>query len=184
MEEKKKTLFVNLISGPGTGKSTLCAWVFTELKIRGIDCEMALEYAKDVVWEESYKKLNNQIYIFGKQHNRVFRLNGKVDVVITDSSILFSPIYDQTKNPVLKELAILEFTKLNNINFFIERATVFSQNGRVHGEEISKGIDSECKAIMEENGIPYQPVTSSEEGKNLIVSSIIEILESNGSGRK
>lgn len=177
MEEKKKTLFVNLISGPGTGKSTLCAWVFAELKIRGIDCEMALEYAKDVVWEESFKKLQNQIYIFGKQHNRVFRLNGKVDVVITDSSILFSPIYDQTKNPVLKELALLEFFKFENVNFVVERATKFSQNGRVHGEEVSKNIDSQCRSLMEENNIPYEIVTSSTEGRDTIVNTILEKLK-------
>ena len=38
----KKTLFVNLFGGPGTGKSTLCAAVFSELKRRGIDCEMVM----------------------------------------------------------------------------------------------------------------------------------------------
>ena len=42
----KKTLVINLFGGPGVGKSTLCASVFAKLKIMGIDCEMATEYAK------------------------------------------------------------------------------------------------------------------------------------------
>ena len=56
----KKTIFVNLFGGPSTGKSTLCASIFSELKIKGVDCEMALEYVKDLVWEESFEKIKNQ----------------------------------------------------------------------------------------------------------------------------
>jgi adenylate kinase family enzyme len=68
-----KTLVVNLFAGPGSGKSTFCASVFAKLKILGIDSEMSLEYAKDIVWEESYQKLDHQIYIFGKQLHRLQR---------------------------------------------------------------------------------------------------------------
>jgi hypothetical protein len=176
MEEKKKTLFVNLISGPGSGKSTMAHWVFSEIKKMGINCEFSFEYAKNLIYEESINKLNNQIYIFGKQHNQLFHFLEKVDVVVTDSPLIMNPIYDQTKNPILKDLAILEFTKLNNLNFFVERSTAFSLNGRIHGEETSKKIDDECRSIMDDNNIKYDTVISSEEGKNLIVSSIIKKL--------
>lgn len=52
-----KTLVVNLFGGPGTGKSTLSANIFARLKMDGVDVEMAPEYVKEVVWEESYKKI-------------------------------------------------------------------------------------------------------------------------------
>ena len=58
----RRTIVINLFGGPGVGKSTLCASVFARLKIMGVDCEMASEYVKDIIWEESYKKLENQIY--------------------------------------------------------------------------------------------------------------------------
>jgi len=64
---EKETLIVNLFGGPGTGKSTLCADLFAKLKWRHTNCEMALEFAKDKVWEESFKVLDNQIYIFGQR---------------------------------------------------------------------------------------------------------------------
>jgi protein-disulfide isomerase len=62
----KKTIFVNLFGGPGTGKSTLCAGIFSQLKIKGIDCEMALEYVKDLVWEESFEKIKTEYVDNGK----------------------------------------------------------------------------------------------------------------------
>ena len=50
-------IVVNLFAGPGSGKSTTCAGVFAKLKLAGVNCEMALEYAKDKVWEERIKYL-------------------------------------------------------------------------------------------------------------------------------
>ena len=108
----RKTLVINLFGGPGVGKSTMCASIFSKLKILGFECEMATEYVKDIVWEESFKKLENQIYIFGKQHARVHRLLNKVDIVITDSPLLKSRVYDQDNNLALKNLVLFKKTKL------------------------------------------------------------------------
>lgn len=151
----KETLFINLFGGPGTGKSTFCAELFAMLKKRGIDCEMALEYAKDVVWEESFHKLKNQIYIFGKQHSRLYRLNGKVDVVITDSPLINSIIYDQTNNTYLKELVLHEFSKLNMLNYHLIRTTEYNPNGRTQTLEGALEVDSIYKQLLDDNRIPY-----------------------------
>lgn len=37
--EEKKTLVVNLFAGPGAGKSTGAAYIFSKLKMLGYDCE-------------------------------------------------------------------------------------------------------------------------------------------------
>ena len=47
----KNTIIVNLFGGPGTGKSTGAAYIFSQLKLAGIDCEFVSEFAKDKVWE-------------------------------------------------------------------------------------------------------------------------------------
>lgn len=165
-----KTIFVNLFGGPCIGKSTLCSMIFSELKIRGIDCEMALEYAKDVIWEESFQKLSNQVYIFGKQHNRLYRLNGKVDVVITDSPLLNSVIYDDTNNTQLKDLVINEFKKLNSLNYYIERSFEYKQNGRVQDFTQALQKDKDYKELLDTNNIDYNIVNPNVK----FISNIIE----------
>jgi thymidylate kinase len=170
----KKTLFVNLFGGPCSGKSTLCASVFTKLKMEGIDCEMALEYAKDVVWEESFTKLKNQIYIFGKQHSRINRLLGKVDVVITDSPLINSIIYDDTKNKYLKDLVLHEFSKLNTINYFLNRSTEYNPNGRTQTKEAALEVDKLYRDILETNFIPYKNIELGNNNTDIIIFDIFE----------
>ncbi len=172
----KKTLFINLFGGPGTGKSTLCASIFTELKIRGVDCEMALEYAKDVVWEESFTKLKNQIYIFGKQHSRIHRLIGKVDVVITDSPLINSIVYDLTENTHLKSLVLYEFGKLNSINYFLTRGTDYNPNGRTQTIEDALKVDMKYKELLDDNNIPYHEIKIGSDNSKIIADEIIRMI--------
>ena len=87
-------LVVNLFGAPSAGKSTGAAYVFSQLKLRNINAELVTEYAKDKVWEESVEVFKNQAYIFGKQYFRISRVDGKVDVVVTDSPILLSAYYN------------------------------------------------------------------------------------------
>ena len=154
----RRTIVINLFGGPGVGKSTLCASVFARLKIIGVDCEMATEYVKDIIWEESYKKLENQIYIFGKQHARVNRLLGKVDVIITDSPLLNSIVYDQSKNEPLKQLVLHEFKKLTTLNFYIHRRLKYEENGRVQTLEQAIDVDNAYLDIITNNNIEYSEI--------------------------
>ena len=113
----KRTLVVNFLAGPGAGKSTIAGSVFAELKWLGVDCELVTEYAKDKVWEESYKTLANQLYVLGKQSHRNFRLDDKVEVMITDSSVLMSLLYSTEEG--IKHLSSLKLQLMNLIIIII-----------------------------------------------------------------
>ena len=155
-------IVVNLFAGPGSGKSTTCAGVFAKLKLAGVNCEMALEYAKDKVWEESNKVLDDQIYVFGKQLHRIFRLKDKVDVVITDSPILLSIIYDKTGNKYFSDLVLNQFNNFDNRNYFIERTTVYNPKGRLQTEDEAKEIDKVLLDHLKDCNIEYDSVGKSE----------------------
>lgn len=167
----RKTLVINLFGGPGVGKSTMCASIFSKLKILGFECEMATEYVKDIVWEESFKKLENQIYIFGKQHARVHRLLNKVDIVITDSPLLNSIVYDQDKNQALKKLVLFEFNKLNSLNFYINRKFKYQESGRVQTLEGALEVDEDYKQLLDDNEINYTEIDPGQV--DLVISKIM-----------
>lgn len=49
IETAPKTLVVNLFGTPVAGKSTGAAYIFSELKMRGINAELVTGFAKDKV---------------------------------------------------------------------------------------------------------------------------------------
>ena len=169
-------LVVNLFGGPGCGKSTAAALLFGKLKQHGINCEMALEYAKDKVWEESLRTLDDQIYIFGKQLHKIWRLNDKVDVIITDSPLLFSIIYDKENNIDLKYLVISTFNRFNNFNCLLRRQTEYQQEGRYQNETEAKQLDEDITNLLEENDILYQRYENIDTNVDDIFNDIIKLL--------
>ena len=171
-----KTLVVNLFAGPGAGKSTTAAGVFFELKTRGINCELAAEYAKDLCWEERTRTFDDQIYIFGKQYHRIFRLLGQVSVVITDSPLLLTPVYDAEKRPTLKKLVLEEHNKMWTYNVFLKRKKVFNPKGRNHNEEQSKDIDYAVADMLLETDVLFETFEGTAEGKDAIVKKILILL--------
>ena len=180
----KKTLVINLMAGPGAGKSTMAAALFSKLKWQGIDCELAAEYAKDLVWEKRTKTFENQVYIFGKQHNRIFRLLGQVQVVITDSPLLLTPIYDGRKRETLKKLVFEEVNRCNNLNIFVVRRKDYNPNGRVHTKSQADVIDETVKNFLEENNVPFIEVEGTPDGVDYIVCCVKETLKNETRGNK
>lgn len=175
--DPRKTLVVNLFAGPGAGKSTTAAGVFFELKSRGINCELAAEYAKDLCWEERTRTFDDQIYIFGKQYHRIFRLLGQVRVVITDSPLLLTPVYDAEKRPTLEKLVLEEHNKMWTYNCFLKRKKAFNPKGRNHNEEQSKDIDYAVADMLLRHDILFETFEGTPEGKDAIVNKILMLLE-------
>ena len=54
----KKPFVINLFGAAGSGKSTAASYIFSQLKMRGIECELVQEFAKDLTWEERKIALN------------------------------------------------------------------------------------------------------------------------------
>lgn len=171
---ERKSICVNYFAGPGAGKSTFCANVFAELKWKNIECEMALEWIKEAVWEERFEVLKNQFYVFGNQLHRITRLNGKVDVILTDSPLLNSIIYDAQNDEDFKRLILKTHSKFNNINFFIERVKEYNPNGRVHSYEEAIELDNKIKNVLKENNIEFETIPGHPENSHIIVNKIIE----------
>lgn len=175
-----KPLVVNLFAGPGAGKSSMMASVFSFLKWNDVNCEMAPEYAKEVVWEKTENLLKNQVYVFGQQHQRICRLISQVDVIITDSPLLLSIIYDPSKDKNLRELILGEFNKLNNKNYFILRKKKYNPSGRIQQTvEEAQNIDHRIKELLQDYSIPFREIAGVPENAQTIGTDVLKELENN-----
>ena len=84
---------INFFGEPGSGKSTAAAGLFYLLKQKKYNIELVTEFAKDLVYDEHYKALSSQNFVFANQEYRLSRLESSVDYAIMDSPILLSAIY-------------------------------------------------------------------------------------------
>lgn len=174
--ENKRPLVINLFGGPGAGKSTMRARIFTELKYKQLNCEEITEFAKDKTWEENWPALNNQIFMFGSQYHRMYRVMDKVDIIITDSPILLCSIYDKTKNKNLENLVVEQHNLMNTFNIFLERKHEYQKEGRNQDEEGAKEIDRYIIQMLEENDVEYIKTYSSSENAIMIANLVEKII--------
>lgn len=137
-----KTLVVNLFGGPGIGKSTNAARLFSMLKDEGIETELVVEYAKELVWSDNLKALSNQLHVFSAQNDRIARLQGKVQVVVTDSPLHLSLYYGKDQTETFKALVREVSSSYQNVNVLLTRVKPYSENGRLQTLEESTSIDA------------------------------------------
>lgn len=149
----KNTILINIYGGPGAGKSTTAAGVFYELKRIGYDCGLVTEMATELVYDEAFNVMNDQIYLFGEQWHRTFRMLGKVDFIVTDSPLLMNIVYNAFKDEEFDKFIYSRIHKLKSLDFFINRSDAFSKVGRIHNLEQSKEVDKTIKELAKNNGI-------------------------------
>ena len=171
-------LVVNLFGAPGAGKSTGAAYVFSQLKMRGINAELVTEFAKDKVWEENDEVFKNQEYIFGKQSFRLSRINEKVDVAVTDSPLMLSAFYndDVMLDEDFNNVVYYVFGSYDNINFFVNRCKPYNETGRNQNEAESNEIADKLKNMLNSEAIAYEEVDGNIQGYDSIVNDVCERL--------
>lgn len=174
-------LVVNLLAGPGAGKSTMAAEIFAGFKWRGVNAELITEFAKELVWEDRLSALANQLYVFGEQYQRLYRLADKVDVIVTDSPLILSSIY---KPPHLgKEfdsLVLNTFNSFSNVNYFLNRTKPYCEAGRLQTEKQASEKDCEILQYLETNRIPYSIIPGDRRHGGLIVQQLYDRKAWNG----
>ena len=168
-------IVVNLFGAPGAGKSTGAAIVFSELKKAGVNAELVAEFAKDKTWEHNNKALGVQEYVFGKQSYRLARCRDDVDVIVTDSPLPLSIIYNN--NPALDDnferMVINIFETYDNMSYFINRVKPYNPKGRNQTEEESNALAEPIKKLLYKYGIAYAEINGDDEGYNRVVKDVL-----------
>lgn len=155
----------------------MAAALFSDLKKRGFNAELVTEYAKDKVWEHNDTVFSNQVYILGKQSYRVSRVAGQVDVIITDSPILLSAIYnpDPEIQNELEALTVKMFNQYNNLNIVLKRTFPYQKEGRMHSEEQSSEIYQKIIECLNQNGIGYSVFDNKDDTQQTLMDIIVNM---------
>lgn len=143
---------INLYAGPGAGKSTAAAGLFSLMKSLGYRVELVTERAKDYTYQRDSKSLGNQLLVFAEQDARLRRLVGEVDWVITDSPLPLSLVYrDPAEFGDWFDHAVEgAHYRYDNFDFFIVRAKPYQGYGRGQTESEALALDLQVRDIFEE----------------------------------
>lgn len=172
------TKIINLFAGPGSGKSTTAAGVFSKLKLRGISSELITEFAKDLTWEENPWALKNQYYVWAMQLMRQKRIWGKVKYGVTDSPILMQLIYHEMfkddhlgaeYSAHLGEAIRTSFEAFPAMNYFIERGENYDPVGRNQTKNEAMVIDRRILGLLSSLNVPFRIVQ-----REIAVDQILE----------
>ena len=160
---------IGLWGGPGTAKSTLAAWLFSELKIKQIAVEHVQETIKDWTWINRKPESLDQVFLFAAQlHKEDTILRKSPAVVVSESPLRLGLCYARKmKMPGLEHLerlADMVEGMYPSINFFIEREGGYDSTGRFEGLEEALAMD---KLMLDTAGVPLIRIQRSDKRKLL-----------------
>ena len=179
-----KTYLINLIGGPGCGKTTICALLFAKLKILGHSVEYIQEVAKSLVWAGDFDVLNNQYWVSQRQSKLLDSLQGKVQFIVTDGCLLHGIYYNRNNEDNVSNIEKTEkfiwdcYGQFNNINIYIVRGDYpYEEAGRYQSEDEAKYIDEFYSFMLKKHQIPhYQYQVRKDQNIDEVVEYILNQL--------
>lgn len=172
-------IVLNFFGVPSAGKSTGAAYVFSQLKMKGVNAELITEFAKEKVWEDNSKALQNQVYLFGEQCYRQDRCKDQVDVIVTDSPIPLSILYnrDPRLHECFNQTVMDVFNSFNNINYCITRAKPYNPSGRCQSESESDLLLEPMVKLLNDNNIKFTYKKGDKWDYDEIVSEVMDAIK-------
>lgn len=162
------TKVINIFGAPGSGKSTLAFGLMYNLKMQGIECELAHEYVKEQLYAGNPYPFHDQLYTYAKQNKKLRQLNGKVDFIITDSPSVQCVAYIEKEPDIYRQMALDYFNQYDNINIFLERTHKYQPSGRNQTEEQAEIVGQKIKNMLNDLGICYKTLYANMALENIL----------------
>lgn len=152
---------INLFGGPGVGKSSTAAKIFSELKQQNYNIEIVSEWIKTWSYQKYKLKSFDQFYCFGKQLRKEdVLLSNEVELLISDSPLILNIIYSKKYGneywkPCLN-IAELYEKKYPSINILLDRVGIqYKTEGRYESYNEAIFMDNYIHTFLEKNYIKY-----------------------------
>jgi hypothetical protein len=172
-------IVINLFAGPGAGKSTNAAGLFSLMKRNYFNCELVQEYAKDLTYEERFRDRADQLTVLANQNKRLRRLVRTVDFAITDGALLNSIIYAGPNFYInnFDKMVLDVHDQYNNVNFYLTRTKKYVPIGRDQTEAQAKALDGEIQQMLNEYGIPYTTIVADDTAPQVMMDHIKSMIQ-------
>lgn len=189
------SIYINIIAGPGAGKTTLAIELTHILKKAEASVEYVSEYAKELVWARNTDRLNNQYLVTKKQGDRMRVLDGQVEHIVTDSPVFLGLAYNHfNPNNVSNQTKVEEYiAKYDSecayrLDVFLHRATnkEFESEGRIHDLKESQKIDKYLFNRLDRRGETFVEIFDAHHDENarLILEKLTECKKQWGIARR
>ena len=159
---------INLLGGAGTGKTTMAAWLFSEMKSLGYSVELALEYVKTWAYLDRKVQMFDQVSLLGNQMQREYLpLSCNVDHVVTDSPLFLCYAYatyefDEEFGEAIYSIIEKFDNRFKSLNFLVKREVKYNPHGRYYNESSSVEFDELLVRLLDKKSIPYHVVAPSD----------------------
>jgi ABC-type oligopeptide transport system ATPase subunit len=174
------TKVINIIGGPGCGKSMFSAAIVLFLHLHGKTVETIPDHAKGLVWQRNFEVLKNQYFIAQRQFEMLNLLDGQVQFLMTESSLPQMLFYNESYEPNICDVAktraqILAWHGMHdNINILVERGDKrYVRAGRFQEEEQARAIDLGLRELLQREGIAYTSLAPDVAAINAFATSLL-----------
>lgn len=179
-----KPLLINFVGSPASGKTTVAASVFADLKESGTIAEFISEEARKYIVQKKLKNLNaptilnevDQDCILIRQldtENGYCKVCSPETVIVSDSSPLNTILYS---SDILNDASLMEAIKgwlLNDPLIFycplIDVNVDANDLNRLHSSSELVALDGKCLEMLKALGVPYTTVEGSAQARKLQV---------------
>jgi len=148
--------------GPGVGKSTLAAGVYSALN-QGGSAELVREFVKTWAYEGHQPDIFDQVYTFANQLWSEHRLHkAGVKVIVTDSPVLLQCVYAKLLDPGIAANLVAIAKRYEryhaSLNFLVRRAVPYDPAGRYQSQNELASLDARIKDCLDEWELSYHSV--------------------------
>ncbi len=175
------TKVINIIGGPGSGKSLIAAAIILYLHLHQKTVEAIPDYAKSLVWQQNHEVLKNQYFIAQRQFEMLNLLDGQVQYLITECALPQVLYYNENYADNICDIAktraqiLAWYGQHDNVNIFVERGDKkYVHTGRFQDEEQACAIDRGLHALLEREGLPFTTLPTQLDAINAFAASLLE----------
>lgn len=171
-----RTIVINMLGGPGSGKSTLSYGLMSLLKSRGHKAEYVPEHAKEITYRRDWVALANQNAVTTEQDRRLRDLLGQVDWIIHDTALPLALMYasGDFAESWFADRVWQMFDGYDNFNIFVKRVKPYETYGRKQTEVEARALDTKILNLFGPDRIHFE-VDGKEGNEELTYQALMRI---------